>query len=89
MELTNHGMVKSGCHNVMRTEDGRWMVSRSGTLIGYVDSLAEVDGLIEGQREAVRARLARVTAEANARQSEADTDLSMRRGEGMGIDPNH
>jgi len=89
MELTSHGMVKADGCNVMRTESGHWAVSQNGKFIGEVDTLAEVPILIERHRQAVRDRLARVTAEAEARREADYTDLSMRLGEGLGIDPNH
>lgn len=67
MELTPHGTIMvDGC-TVRNTKEGQWMVSRSGIHIGYVDTLAEVPSLIERQRVAVRERLARIEAEAEAR----------------------
>lgn len=72
MQLTKSGTIKTDGCNVLRTEDGGWMVSRNGTLVGYVDMLDEVPGLIERQREAVRARLAKVEAEAKARREAAE-----------------
>lgn len=70
MQLTKSGTIKvDGC-NVMRTEDGRWRVSRSGTEIGYVDMLSEVEGLIVRHRQRVRDRLAKVEAEAARRKAE-------------------
>ena len=75
MKLTNSGTIKRDDYNVMRTEDNRWMVSRSGTVLGYCDTLMEVEPLIVQYRDAVKARLAKVEAEAQrraeARQAEA------------------
>ncbi len=89
MELKPGGtIVVDGC-SVLRTAGDRWYVSRNGTMVGEVDTLDEVEGLITRRKEEVRARLVRLGAEA-ARKAEAEaTDLSMRLGEGMGIDPNH
>lgn len=67
MQLTKSGTIKTDGCNVLRTEDGGWMVSRNGTLVGYVDMLDEVPGLITRQREAVRARLADVQRKAQER----------------------
>ena len=81
-------IVIDGC-NVLRTAGDQWYVSRNGTMVGEVDTLGEVEGLIARRKEEVRARLLRLASEADAK-AEADiTDLSMRLGEGAGIDPNH
>ena len=71
MELTQHGTIKVEDCTVRHTKEGRWMVSRSGILIGYSDTLGEVPALIAGQRDAIRARLARLNAEAAQRKAEA------------------
>lgn len=73
MELTRHGMIAHGDYNLKFTQDGTWMVSRHGTVIGYADTLDTVPALIESAREAVRKRLADVQARAEARlQKEKD-----------------
>jgi hypothetical protein len=54
-------------------------VSRLGTSIGYANSLEEVDGLIAGHLERVRARLARAQRKAEDRKVESialETGLS-------------
>jgi hypothetical protein len=77
MELKRSGTVSyDGC-NVRFTEMGRWLVSQCGTVIGEVDTLAEVDGLIKRQREAVRERLAKVQAEAARRKAEREAERAM------------
>lgn len=80
MKLTNAGTIKSDDHNILRTEDNQWMVSRSGTVIGYCDTLAEVPILIEQTRAAIRERLASVEAEAarRAEQKRAESEEAAR-----------
>lgn len=83
MKLTNTGTIKSDDYNIRFTQEGKWMVSRSGTVIGYVDTLNEVPALVESKREEIRARLARVEAEHTERMAEqqAEKDAAM---QGMG-----
>lgn len=83
MKLTNTGTIKDDDYNIRFTQEGKWMVSRSGTVIGYVDTLDEVPALVESKREKVRARLARVEAEHAERMAErqAEKAAAMR---GMG-----
>ena len=71
MQLTNTGAIRIESHLARFTDDGKWMVSRLGTILGYVDSLAEVAPLIEKHRERVRARLAFVQRKAEERKQEA------------------
>lgn len=83
MKLTNTGTIKSDDYNIRFTQSGEWMVSRSGTVIGYVDTLSEVPALIEAKHVEVRERLARVEAEHAERMAEqqAERAAAMR---GMG-----
>ena len=70
MQLTTTGAIRIDGHLARFTDDGKWMVSRCDTVLGYVDSLAEVSPLIEKQRERVRARLALVQRKADERKAE-------------------
>lgn len=83
MKLTNTGTIKNEDYNIRFTQEGKWMVSRCGTVIGYADTLAEVPALVEAKREAVRAHLAKVEAEHAERMAEqqAEKAAAMR---GMG-----
>jgi hypothetical protein len=71
MNMTATGAVKVNGYLARRTDDGDWQVSRLGTSIGYVDSLDEVEGLIAGHLERVRARLSLVQRKAQERKEEA------------------
>jgi hypothetical protein len=57
MQLRASGTIKHAGHNIRFTADAKWMVSKNEKVIGYVDTLGEVDGLISRQLEKVRARL--------------------------------
>lgn len=63
MILKHGGTVDCGRFNARRTRDDRWQVStkssvsKFGTVIGEVETLAEVDGLIAGHIERVRLNL--------------------------------
>ncbi len=70
MELTITGAIRIDGHLARFTDDGKWMVSRSGTVLGYVDTVDEIVPLIEKNRERVRARLALVQRKANERKAE-------------------
>lgn len=70
MQLNNGGNIKVDGHLVRRTGDGQWMVSRMETVLGYVDTLDEVAGLIERHRERVRSRLAMAQRKADERKAE-------------------
>lgn len=72
MKLTTSGTIKVDGHLVRFTDDGQWMVSRNETIIGYVDSLAEVSPLIETHLGNVRAKLADVERRAAERKAEAE-----------------
>ncbi len=92
MKLKHTGSIAVADCLVRFTDYGNWLVSCDGTVVGEVDTLAEVDGLIARRKEEVRERdrVARVALEAEAkREADEYTDLSMRLGEGMGVDPNH
>lgn len=70
MELTTTGAIRIDGHLARFTDDGKWMVSRHGTVLGYVDSVGEISPLIEKERERVRARLALVQRKAEERKAE-------------------
>lgn len=74
MKLAKSGTVTMHGCNVRFTEMGRWCVSQGGTVLGEVDTLGEVEGLIMRQREAVRERLAKVQAEAERRKAEREAE---------------
>ena len=69
MKLTTSGTIKIDGHLVRFTDDGQWMVSRNETVIGYADSLAEVETLIATHRDRVRAKLADVERRAADREN--------------------
>lgn len=75
MQLTNSGAIKINGHLARFTDDGKWMVSRFDTVLGYVDQLTEVAPLIEQHREQVRARLALVQRKAEERKAEAEEGM--------------
>lgn len=70
MQLTTTGAIKIDGHLARFTDDGKWMVSRSGTVLGYVDMVDDIVPLIEKNRERVRARLAFVQRKADERKAE-------------------
>ena len=81
MELKRSGtIVVDGC-NVLRTAGDKWYVSRKGTMVGEVNTLDEVKGLIARRKDEVRQRLLRLGAEAAAKREAEITDLSMGQGE--------
>jgi hypothetical protein len=68
MILKHGGTVDHGRFNIRRTRDDMWQVSTKaglstfGKVIGEVDTLDEVNGLIERHLVGVRAGLARAQA---------------------------
>ncbi len=74
MELTITGAIKIDGHLARFTDDGKWMVSRSGAVLGYVDTSDEIVPLIEKNREKVRARLALVQRKAEERKAEEEAE---------------
>jgi hypothetical protein len=77
MKLTQNGTIKIGGYNARRTVEGDWHVSRFETSLGYVDSLDEVEGLIERHKEKVRARLARAQEKAGRTKAEKVRELAL------------
>lgn len=57
MQLRETGTIRHEGHNIRLTADSKWMVSKHEKVIGYVDTLAEVDSLIQRHLEKVRTRL--------------------------------
>lgn len=74
MQLTEHGTVTINGYLARFTIGDGWMVSRCGKVLGYVDSLAEVEELIAKNLERVRSHLAMVTRQAIERKAEAEAD---------------
>lgn len=77
MQLTEHGTVTINGYLARFTVGDGWMVSRCGKILGYVDTLAEVEGLIAKNLERVRAHLAMVTEQAIQRKADADAETAM------------
>lgn len=59
MQLRESGSIRHEGHNIRFTADSKWMVSRNEKVLGYVDTLGEVDALISRHLDKVRARLRR------------------------------
>lgn len=70
MNLSTSGTVKIDGYHCLFTQDGQWMISRHGTPLGYVDTLAEVKAFIASNLERIRTRLRRANEEAAARLAE-------------------
>ena len=67
MNMSISGSVKIDGHNCIFTQDGQWAISRLGVILGYVDTLAEIETFIAANLEEVRARLRRAQDEAAKR----------------------
>jgi hypothetical protein len=78
MELSNTGSVVVQGFNARFTAEGKWLVSRLGRTIGSVDSLEEVEPLIDRYRERVRARLVDAQRE-NQRRKESQASPEEKR----------
>lgn len=77
MQLTEHGTVRVNGHLARFTTGDGWMVSRYGKILGYVDTLAEVEALIAKNLERVRKHLAMVTQQAIDRKADAEAETAM------------
>lgn len=64
MELKDSGTIQVDGYNVRRTDDNRWLITKAGTMISYVDTLAEVYPAIDYHVARVRARAAKAHADA-------------------------
>ena len=77
MRLTQHGTIRYGNYGVRHTDDGRWMVSRKGILVGYCDALSEVESLVETHRYAVIARVEAAERASRAHVKQRKDDVAM------------
>lgn len=75
MQLKASGIVNINGYHCLFTQEGQWSVSRNGTLIGFVSTLAEVEGFIASNLEKIRQRLRRAQDEADARNDAGDDFL--------------
>lgn len=73
---TISGNLDGFSYNARLTEDGKWMVTRLQRIVGIVDTLAEIDGLIMKHRERVRARLAEIERRAGERRAAEVRELA-------------
>jgi hypothetical protein len=74
MRMNKNGTVEvMGC-KARVSQYGTWIVSRSGIIVGEVDSLAEVEALILRRNEEIAAKVARLEAEAAARHAAREAE---------------
>jgi hypothetical protein len=71
MQLKSSGIVNINGYHCLFTQNGEWSISRHGVAIGFVDSLAEVEGFIASNLEKIRTRLRRAQDEAAERNGES------------------
>lgn len=77
MQMLSGGSVDVDGYLARRTSEGRWLVSRKGAVVGYVDLLAEVSGLIDQHREKVRAHLADIARRMAERKARDENERAM------------
>ncbi len=64
MQLKNSGTIQVDGYNVRRTANERWLITKAGVVVEYVDALAEVYPAIDYHIARVRARAAKAEADA-------------------------
>lgn len=72
MNLKDTGTIQVDGYNVRRTNSNQWLITKKGTVIAYVDTLAEIYPAIDFYVAKVRARAAKAEADlAQAKEREA------------------